>query len=141
MPFQDLKINTASSAAAAAGLGEVGSGGNALMGTMEFKKDASAVTIEMLLIVRPQKRKTVQRVQTDRQMEISASHHIQGKAISAVVQVEGCSCNACRAKLQVICRMRGEPSALRKEQRVFWFSFCPPNLKTCNENPNLQTPL
>ncbi|XP_074860280.1 kyphoscoliosis peptidase [Carettochelys insculpta] len=32
----------------------------------------------MLLIVRPQKRKTVQRVQTDRQTEISASHQSQG---------------------------------------------------------------
>ncbi|XP_006117507.4 kyphoscoliosis peptidase isoform X2 [Pelodiscus sinensis] len=48
------------------------------MGTRAFKKDANAVAIEMLLIVRPQKRKTVQRVQTDRQTELSASRQSPG---------------------------------------------------------------
>uniref|UniRef100_A0A8C8SIT5 Kyphoscoliosis peptidase n=1 Tax=Pelusios castaneus TaxID=367368 RepID=A0A8C8SIT5_9SAUR len=54
---------------------------------MEFKKDANAVAIEMLLIVHPEEKKTVQRVQTDRQTENSASHQSQGKAIWAVVAI------------------------------------------------------
>ncbi|XP_025056609.1 kyphoscoliosis peptidase isoform X1 [Alligator sinensis] len=47
------------------------------MGTMEFRQDANSVTIDMLLIVHPEKTTTVQKVQRDRQMEISASHQKQ----------------------------------------------------------------
>nr|XP_060623988.1 kyphoscoliosis peptidase [Anolis sagrei ordinatus] len=48
------------------------------MGTMEFKKDSSPVALEMLLIVQPEKRKTVQRLQTDKQMESHTSLQSQG---------------------------------------------------------------
>ncbi|XP_060098051.1 kyphoscoliosis peptidase isoform X2 [Heteronotia binoei] len=48
------------------------------MGTMEFQKDLSAVALEMLLIVQPEKRKTVQRLQLDKQTESHASHQSQG---------------------------------------------------------------
>ncbi|XP_077205229.1 kyphoscoliosis peptidase isoform X1 [Paroedura picta] len=48
------------------------------MGTMEFPKDLSEVALEMLLIVQPEKRKTVQRLQSDKQTESRASHQSQG---------------------------------------------------------------
>ncbi|XP_061492569.1 kyphoscoliosis peptidase [Rhineura floridana] len=48
------------------------------MGTMEFQKDPSAVALEMLLIVQPEKRKPVQRLQVDKQTESHASRQSQG---------------------------------------------------------------
>nr|XP_056706005.1 kyphoscoliosis peptidase [Euleptes europaea] len=48
------------------------------MGTMEFQKDLSAVALEMLLIVQPEKRKTMQRLQLDKQTESHSSHQSQG---------------------------------------------------------------
>ncbi|XP_066477593.1 kyphoscoliosis peptidase [Tiliqua scincoides] len=46
--------------------------------TMEFHKDPSAVALEMLLIVQPEKRKTVQKLQIDKQTESHTPHQSQG---------------------------------------------------------------
>ncbi|XP_020642069.3 kyphoscoliosis peptidase isoform X1 [Pogona vitticeps] len=48
------------------------------MGTMEFQKDPSAVALEMLLVVQPEKRKTAQRLQIDKQMKSHGSSQSQG---------------------------------------------------------------
>ncbi|KAJ7324978.1 hypothetical protein JRQ81_017998, partial [Phrynocephalus forsythii] len=48
------------------------------MGTMEFPQDPSAVALEMLLVVQPEKRKTVQRLQIDKQMKSHGSSQSQG---------------------------------------------------------------
>ncbi|XP_053168071.1 kyphoscoliosis peptidase isoform X2 [Hemicordylus capensis] len=45
---------------------------------MEFQKDPSAVALELLLIVQPEKRKTVQKLQIDKQTESHASLQSQG---------------------------------------------------------------
>lgn len=63
------------------------------MGTMEFQNDLSAVALEMLLIVQPEKRKTVQRLQLDKQTESHASHQSQGKEIC--IDVAACKGGQC----------------------------------------------
>ncbi|KAJ6669235.1 hypothetical protein lerEdw1_008044 [Lerista edwardsae] len=49
-----------------------------MIGAMEFHKDPGAVALEMLLIVQPEKKKTVQKLQIDKQTESHASLQSQG---------------------------------------------------------------
>ncbi|XP_034988659.1 kyphoscoliosis peptidase [Zootoca vivipara] len=74
------------------------------MGTMEFQKDPSAVALEMLLIVQPEKRKLVQRLQVDRQTESHASHQSEGHAAQMQQVITSCSAQGTHVTVEVHAR-------------------------------------
>lgn len=96
--------------------------GHALMGTMDFKTDASAVTINLLLIVRPEEAASKEKGQREGRTE-------GGRGAGNIAPAPGEGGQGCS------CTRRRQAAALEQDSG-FLSSFC--SLHTCCQTPKCQ---